>query len=340
MSSRSARVLRAIEESNGSEAQGPTQPRRRPAVAPKDPLPPEERAALRMLSEFEGVVCRSTMGPIIEKLRLETLHMSVCPHCVSGWVFADNGEESNSRRNFESRVSEYSRQELENARSCLERESRVSGVQFTEQSVRSRAEAMGRDRALLECRGDPAERSQVCEDCNGTGLLPTRPPKRVADPDCQLCQGLGVIPGPRYVVFTPNGFSLFKHTQPCLCLAETARPMGSSTGGHSAVPEGPDPEWLARVGKQSRRLSAVGTRYALALDAWYSPSGERLECLWPLTESGRAAIRGMLRDPRKWRADARVRKGGELLVRQADAQAKQLLSAARKAWITTLELSR
>lgn len=333
MSARTAAALRAIAESQDSVVTADSRLTRAPH--PHDPLPPEERAGLRLLAEFPGAVGRSPLGAILDHARMSRADTLLCSACHgSGWVMSDRREREEFRRSFDMRVQAYAAQ----AARDLSREADAAGQPLDDLWLKMRATAIGQSRALEDESETPWPGSAQCQRCDGSGLIPAPVSRPRADPNCPVCAGTGRQPGPRSVVRTPSGSILVRRTVPCRCLpTETVHMTGSSIKSHTAYGDGPDPEWLSRIGHLSHRMAAVLPVYSLALDIWYSPAGCRLECLWPLTDAGQRAISGLDRNTRTWRATVRVRRGGEMLVAKADEQAERLLSEARRAWMSTLE---
>jgi hypothetical protein len=247
-------------------------------------------------------------------------------------VWSNPRERVEWRRQFELSVAAYAEQALAE----LRREAERCGREFNEPFEAQRAQAIGRSRALDDETSIPSPRGSTCPVCDGSRLVPAPTAAEHGDPDCELCRGAGRISGPGTVVLTMSGIRLVKTTIRCRCLDLTVLETGSSIKVRSSNIDGPDPEWLARIGRLSRRMNGLAAVHALALEAWYSPSGGRIECLWPLTEAGQEAIRGLGRDTWTWRSQARVRKGREMLMERADYQAERLLVGARAAWMATL----
>ena len=120
----------------------------------------------------------------------------------------------------------------------------------------------------------------------------------------------------------------------------TARPTGSSRDPWNAG-DVDDHETMARFGRVSRRLLAIGNEHAAALLAYHLPSpvAETLAACWALVPAGRALLRGA-GEVSPWQAAADVRAAQAArptadraaLMVQADTQAGALLQAAAEAW--------
>jgi hypothetical protein len=207
-----------------------------------------------------------------------------------------------------------------------------------------RASTMG---MMLERAELFAYQARTCHKCGGCGFVPagkaqsrqlteyqawtlgligiaanTLPP--LADKQCPECRGMGYIARK-----SPT------HNRG----AVTARPTGSSVTGGSAdaMPEGAS---LARLGLVSRRLAAVPSAAADALEAYYAPGGGTWVALWHMVPAGKTMLRGnqLKLPPAQFWANRRAEQeqkrdaNRERQFREADEQAQGLLEAAARAW--------
>jgi hypothetical protein len=365
MSNRAQKILREIEDSKSAQTVAQVLRKRRSVAA--DDLPPEEADALRMLVTWPGTVERSSFGNQLEQAENVAIGVNggdglvKCPACDGGWVRKTVAEMAAYSAEFLRECESWAEQEFERVRRNCEQE----GLPFDDEVERLKSERVGRRRAFELDRENPRIGSQTCGLCRGSCMvIDHRVPPDRADPECMECGGTGKVP---YVALSidvaPDGnlrtVNRTLHRQ-CRCCDQTVEENANNQPCYTG--DGPEPQRLAMIGHLLRRMRLVeslteaptnviaalrnwrirpGMAFSSVLSVWYGPEGDsRYERLWPFVTSGAKAIEGQIRDPSKWRAVAKDRKGGEQLVKSADKEAMAVLKAARRAWLSTTEKRR